>query len=70
MCGQEVFCEICGQPSDRGCFLEVHEDQADMFGGARTPGKLTRSSTTDMMESSQASFSQLRLRTDKQGGAS
>lgn len=66
MCGQEVFCEFCGQPSDRGCFLEVDEDQAGQFGGVRTPASLSRS-TTDMMESSQTQLQQLRLQQDSQG---
>jgi len=65
MCGQEIFCEFCGEPSDRGCFLEVDEDQAAQF----TPSSLTRSSTMDMMESSQTQLQQLRLQPDQQGGS-
>ena len=68
MCGQEVFCEFCGEPSDRGCFLEVDEDQAGQFGGMQTPKSLTRSSTADMMESSQSQLQQLRLQPNNQGG--
>jgi DNA-directed RNA polymerase II subunit RPB9 len=68
MCGQEVFCEICGQPSDRGCFLEVHEEQAAQFEGMRTSTSMTSSTTADMMESSQTQLQQLRLQHDKPGG--
>lgn len=70
MCGQEVFCEFCGEPSDRGCFLEVDEDQAAQFGsgGMQTPKSLTRSSTADLMESSQSQLQQLRLQSNNSGG--
>lgn len=34
LCGNEIFCEICGQESDRGFWLEVED--ADMMDAPRT----------------------------------
>jgi DNA-directed RNA polymerase II subunit RPB9 len=31
LCGNEIFCEICGQETDRGLWLEVEDDE-DMTG--------------------------------------
>ncbi|KIW00681.1 uncharacterized protein PV09_07865 [Verruconis gallopava] len=64
MCGQEIFCEFCGQPSDRGCFLEADEEQADQLSGMMTPASMT----SEMMESSHTQLQQLRLRSDQPGG--
>lgn len=30
MCGQEIFCETCGNPTDFGCFLEVDDQDTIM----------------------------------------
>lgn len=30
MCGQEIFCETCGSPTDFGCFLEVDDPDVEM----------------------------------------
>lgn len=30
MCGQEIFCEKCGNPTDFGCFLEVEDQDVAM----------------------------------------
>jgi DNA-directed RNA polymerase II subunit RPB9 len=60
MCGQEIFCETCGLPSDRGCFLEVHEDQAEQF----AQGMMTPVSIPSEMETSQQ-LQQLRIQQDQ-----
>lgn len=34
MCGQEIYCETCGNPTDYGCFLEVEEPDVPMTDSA------------------------------------
>lgn len=44
MCGQEIYCETCGEPTDYGCFLEV-EDRDIRLGEATTAENATSTST-------------------------
>ncbi|MBE7180558.1 MAG: hypothetical protein INR71_04980 [Terriglobus roseus] len=38
MCGQEIFCETCGNPTDSGCFLEVEDPDEAMTDAPHTGG--------------------------------
>jgi hypothetical protein len=67
MCGQEIFCEFCGQPSDRGFILEADEEQAGQLNGMMTPNSMTASLTPDL-EASQHQLQELRLQQDSGGG--
>lgn len=51
LCGNEIFCEICGQESDRGFWLEV-EDQymMDFESGLETPPLSIASSTASQQD--------------------
>ena len=60
MCGQEIFCETCGQPSECGLVFEVDEDQPDQF----PPGMMTPVSMPSEMDTSQQ-LQQLRLQQDQ-----
>ena len=52
LCGNEIFCEICGQESDRGFWLEVEDqDMADAFDtGLETPPLSIPSSTASQQD--------------------
>lgn len=51
LCGNEIFCEICGQESDRGFWLEVEDqDMVDVESGLETPPLSIPSSTASQQD--------------------
>ena len=45
LCGNEIFCEICGKESDRGFWLEVDDEDMMDVSGLETPPLTIPSST-------------------------
>lgn len=45
LCGNEIFCEICGKQSDRGFWLEVDDEDMMDVSGLETPPLTIPSST-------------------------
>jgi hypothetical protein len=58
-CGNEIFCEICGQETDRGFWLEV-EDDVDVS-GMRTPISQHAPTTPLELHASSQQLQQLQL---------
>ena len=46
LCGNEIFCEICGKESDRGFWLEVDDEDMMDVSGLETPPLTIPSSTS------------------------
>ena len=52
LCGNEIFCEICGQESDRGFWLEVEDQEMPdaFYSGLETPPLSIPSSTVSQQD--------------------